>query len=133
MNDLIVRQQVNGLAVTLGICMFVITVMYIYRTWQTKDEWYRFPGVRGAISIAVFVAGEILLRGWVWFSLYREDESFAKNVTLSEPTVAILGCVLLSVGALCFVRVFSPPHWQPWGWVGSGLFSMTILVIVYLM
>lgn len=124
------RETINiAITVFLPILGFLFA-RHVYRAWSEGGRIYRSltRPQKGIIGLAIMCAGEAIRSGTVWDVLHSKgrDANY-----LSDYVPLMFSLVMITVGALCAMRNFTPlDKW--WGghrlWVGS-LFLFLGLVV----
>lgn len=103
--------------------LFTLLMFAVYVGREILAHGFDRMRLQAGISIAVFVAGEAVIRGWVFWwrrlDIVGADVSWMNN----HPVLAI-GAALQIVGAICMLRVFAPDHWGRNVWILSSLIAV---------
>lgn len=134
MNDLIVREIMNGMLFMLG--LFLTVAMGVRLVQKLREpNWRADPAMQAIVALFVFLIGDACLRsGWIWVMLSCQNEygRAACNGIAESYEVLLVASVLAIVGATCCIRVFSPPSWCPWTWLAAGALAIAIPIGVHL-
>lgn len=88
-------------------------------------------GRNAARAIACFVAGETILRSWIWLWRHQANDGVPNDWMTGYPVVAV-GLAVAMIGAFCMMRVFSFSKAPAWIWlvVASATFAtMTVVAL----
>lgn len=119
------REWINGLWFSVSLCVLIVFVAYLIRAVRVPG-WYDHGGVRAAIALTCYFAGETLVRGWIWLLLVFRDIDSATGRYIREDYWIMLIAALLSIsGALYCIHVFSR---SKWALIWSALF-VTVFII----
>lgn len=155
MNDMVVREVMNGILFVLDVELVLTFVTYLsrriiadigsYRAGQdvpTYSEespepygvlgWYERPGSKAAIALTIYFAGATMRAGWIWWLLHCENAGGSCFSIRGNSWVMLVATALAMTGGLCCIRVFSPPHWHPWSWLAAGVVAVAIPFLTYL-
>lgn len=109
--------HINLTLILLTLCLLAIIIRFMF-VQLFHYGWVREP-LRAAISLGVFLLGEVVRIGWVW--VLRIVEYSGGNVKMLTQTwlfaMPLVGTVLEITGMLCMIRVFSPDDWGRWSWL----------------
>jgi hypothetical protein len=106
---------------------FAFVMFCIYIGHELSTNGYRMRA-QAAISIAMLLLGEMILRGWFWF--WRLQVVAGRSVEwMSDVSVVPLGMSIEMVGVLCLIRVFSPDHWSRMTWLAVGAMSAVVACV----
>lgn len=133
LNDLVVREIMNGMLFLLGACLCVAMGMRLLRRMK-EDGWYDDEGTQATIALFVFLVGDGIRSAWIWALLSCQNE-FGRSGCISITNsylILISASAFAIVGATCCIRVFTPAGWRPWTWVGAGICSVVIPLTLYL-
>jgi len=137
-----VREAIN---IFLAISTTVMAVLYIRfvikectRVHWTK--WHSFwvprwkftvdkrdiPAVNAAIAWSVLSVGEAIRSTLIWEVLHfdRQQSTYA-----SEIIPLMVALIFIVFGALCSIRVFSPAWMGSWLWIGTLIFTATLVLV----
>lgn len=130
--DFIVRELMNGTWFLLGVFL-IVAMAYRLRERTKKPDWYNDPGVQALIALLVYFVGSITRSAWIWAALTCTNiygrQSCEWITARYQPL--IVASVLAVVGATCCIRIFSPPSWRPWSWIGAGVLAIAVPVFVH--
>lgn len=115
----------NGTLAVSGLVLLAVFVRYMIGVQATER------GRAAAIAIAVFVAGETIFRGWVWWWRHQINDGIPVDWMREVPVPAI-GLIVAMVGAFCMIRIFSFVRWPAWAWVGAMAFTVALMTYVAL-
>jgi hypothetical protein len=118
------------LRTVVNVCIFVfcgvlawLFTRYAYQQLKTygykRAEWQ----AKGAIGMAFMCLGEMARSGTIWEILVFKG---AKGTYMTDVVPLMLSLVLIVIGALCAIRVFSPSRWGNIPWITS-LFVVLVL------
>lgn len=79
--------------------------------------------LQAAISIFVFLSGEAVIRGWMWWWRHLENQGLSTEWMNHHP-VLLVGATLQMLGVVCVIRVFAPDSW------GRNIWFMSVVVAV---
>jgi hypothetical protein len=153
----IAHELVNGTLFVLDVQMVLIFFIYVVRQilrdrqdrryggmTRTYDEdtdpvpfrrnlsWYDRAGTMAAIALMVHLLGTTIRAGWVWWLLSCQRLHHGDCLHVTETWGVLFFATLLALmGGLCVIRIFSPPSWRPWSWIGAGFLSVVLPVIHY--
>jgi hypothetical protein len=106
-------QAINGYLSITAICATFIFARYIY---INCEQGYKV--LRPAIALMVLWFGDFILRGPIFIARILENS----GLTITFPLWALLlGSMIVELGMLCCIRVFSPETWKFWSWLGTLL------------
>lgn len=131
--DLIWRENIALANVVLQACLTFVFVRYVWGEMQ--DGGWRWAVLRkdmviqAAIALAVLNAGDCLYRVWVWLLIRVYNDGQSNVWVKTQWPWAVLASMMIFVGALCAIRVFSPAKWRHWGWIAAALITVTALVV----
>ena len=131
---LIAREIGNGIWAIAAIEMFVFFTLYMFgRVWgvvagrqlvffaATREDvhpfwlpsWFDQPMQWGS-AFMMFVAGTMLRATWAWEFSHCVRIKDTCELLRSDGAAAVLwvAVVLAVLGALCFIRLVSPPQWR---------------------
>lgn len=123
----------NGMLFMLG--MFLVVAMG-FRLWQRvrEPDWYDDAGTQAVIALFVFLIGESIRSGWIWALLICQNE-YGRPACLhiaSSYELLLVASSFTIVGAVCCIRVFSPPSWCPWSWLAAGALAIGVPTVIHL-
>ena len=131
LNDVIVREIMNGTWFLLSVMMVVTFAVYLLDRKMRGGDWYQRPGSQAAIALSIFLSGSAIRAGWIWWLLHCHNNRLDCTAYQKSWGILIIGTILVVVGGLCCVRVFSPVSWRPWSWIVAGIISVAAPVFVY--
>jgi hypothetical protein len=154
----IAHELINGTLFVLDVQMvlifYVYVAMQIFRDrsdrryggmTRTYDEdadpvpfrrnlsWYERAGTKAAIALMVHLLGTTIRAGWLWWLLScQRQHGYSDCAHVTETWGVLFFATLLAlIGGLCVIRIFSPPPWRPWSWMGAGVSALTLPVVHY--
>jgi len=115
------------------ITLLLVLSMFVIKAWRFNHKWYDDMAVRGAIGLAVYCVGMMLVRGWSVPLLILTKHGYPTIALENAYPVSLIGTAIAMVGMYCMVRVFSPVRWSFWGWVVPGAIALaTGSIAVYM-
>jgi hypothetical protein len=155
MNDVVVRELMNGTLFVLDIEMVLTFGIYLvrrviedfcaYRAGTSPPMysatspapfgilgWYKRPGSQAAIALTIHLVGAAVRAGWIWWLLHCQNAGTDCAYIQSSSWILVVATLLAMIGGLCCIRVFSPPNWRPWSWIGAGIIALSIPTAIYL-
>ena len=87
------------------------------------------------IALFVFLIGENIRSGWIWALLVCQNE-YGRPACLhiaSSYELLLVASTFAIVGAVCCIRVFSPPSGCPWTWLGAGALALLVPIGIHLL
>lgn len=132
MSEVVVREIANGIWFLLGAFLIVAFGIRIWQRFQVPG-WYKDEGTQLLIALFVYFCGSIIRSGWIWGVLVCSNDRGRDDcaVIIQRYDVLLLASVLALVGLVCCIRILTPPHWQPWPWIVSGVLAVAIPVGVH--
>jgi hypothetical protein len=141
-----IREVMNGmwgiLSYSLALTFFAFLVGRVYKFFKNRERsealwkplWRSIAndGIenQAALALMTYFIGSAIYRTWVWVLLYKGaiDDNFIK----SHYAVPIIGSLIALVGALCAIRIFTPPKLNPWLWMSVGTIAITVPILVHI-
>ena len=134
MSDLIVREIMSGTLFLLG--MFLVGAMGFRLLQRVREpRWYSDETTQAVIALFVFLIGENIRSGWIWALLVCQNE-YGRPACLhiaSSYELLLVASTFAIVGAVCCIRVFSPPSGCPWTWLGAGALALLVPIGIHLL
>src|SRR4051812_15320232 len=123
MHDLVVRENI---AVANVVVLAFLTFVLLRNIWG-KYRWLRTQGLglralydepitQGAIALAIMNGGDAAYRVWVWLVIRIYNDGNSNVWVRDQWPFAMIASVLIVLGGLCAIRVFSPRSWGHRGW-----------------
>lgn len=116
-------EGMNGTLFILVLFAFAMFALYITR--EIFANGFIRTRLQAAISIAVFLAGEAIIRGWVWWWRHQINAG-ADSSWMDHHPVLALGAATQIIGAVCMIRVFAPDPWGRNVWIASALLAVGV-------
>lgn len=123
-------EAMNGTLFVL--VLFAATLFAVFIVGEIVKNGFRRSTLRYSISIFVFLVGEGIIRGWVWW--WRHLQNIGADVRWMDghPMLSI-GAFTQILGVICIIRVFAPDGFGSYAWVGSALLAAgVVLGFVYI-
>lgn len=109
--------------VCLDLCTSAVFIRYLFKEIRLFG-WHRFR-LQAAGSILMRSIGNIMVFGWAWY--YFETLGAAAHIDwFRNHPVQLAGVLVLALGALWKIRVFTPEQCGHLSWVLSGGFSLLV-------
>lgn len=128
MNETIldIREATNLVTAALSTVMTFVFVQYIW--YQVRPLNYKHKnldlGTKGAIGFTFITLGELLRSSTIWIILH----SSRPGSYLTYAPILIIALILITIGSLCCIRVFSPVAWGRWPCVGAFIVAVVLAV-----
>ena len=116
-------EGMNGTLFALVAFACIMFGVYIAR--EVKRNGFSRTRLQGAISIFVFMVGEGVIRGWVWYWRHTENRGGDVEWMTRNPTLAV-GAAIQIIGVICIIRVFAPDHWGRNMWIMTTFLSVVV-------
>lgn len=105
--------------------LFTLAMFAVYLGREILAHGFDRMRLQAGVSIAVFVTGEAVIRGWV-FWWRRLDSIGADAAWMTNHPVLAIGAALQIAGAVCMLRVFAPDNWGRGVWMLSSLVAIGV-------
>jgi hypothetical protein len=128
-----IREFTNALVLVLNCALALIMVAFVISKMATEKDWYTQLAVQGAIALSVLFSGELLIRGWGVVLLYQMSHGGDGWAVEQRVPLSLIGVIVVMVGALCAVRVFTPNWFGRWRnavWVVTACLALVVGTIV---
>lgn len=136
MHDLVVRENI---AVANVVVLAFLTFVLLRNVWG-KYRWLRGQGrgflalwedplTQGAIALSIMNGGDAIYRIWVWLLLRVYNDGSPSHWVREQWPLAMLASIMIVLGALCAIRVFSPRSWGHCGWLSCLALLVVVLVV----
>jgi hypothetical protein len=133
MDQLVARQLINNGWFITSLCLVVIFIAFLAKEMR-EDGWYGKLRNQAALALIVYFTGETVARLWGMLLLRQMagglpiSDAFA----IEEKYPIAMGAACLSfIGAICCVRIFSPPSWGHRGWLSVLGIAAVFLALTY--
>lgn len=134
MNQLAARELINNGWFIVSLCLVGIFVFFLI-TEMREDGWYAKLRNQAALALIVYFIGETLARGWaaLLIAQYSGGATFIQDVWDIEERypIAMLGAAISFIGAICCVRIFSPPNWGHSGWLAVLAIASVFMLVTW--
>lgn len=133
MDQLAARELINNGWFVISLCLVFVFGGFLWKEMRS-DGWYVKLRNQAAISLLVYFLGETLARGWGALLLYKmtTGQQMIDAFAVEERyPIAMAGAAISFVGAICCVRVFSPPHWGHKAWLAVVAVAGIFMGITY--
>jgi uncharacterized BrkB/YihY/UPF0761 family membrane protein len=108
--------------ILVGVFLLYATLNYNWRaTWRENDV------IRGAMALATYFFGQVLIRVWAWGNLRIMELEDKSSFDYSWFWLYIVGTIISLTGVFWIVNVLTPPRYKPWNWVVGGGIGLMIL------
>jgi hypothetical protein len=104
---------------------FALIMFGLYIGRETLRNGFVRARLQAAISIFVVLAGEAMIRGWVWWWRHLENAG-QSSAWMSHHPVLLIGASVEMLGVVCIIRVFAPDDWSRSAWFTSAVAAITI-------
>lgn len=134
MNDLVVREMMNGTWFILSLALMIVFVSRVVQHRSAHGPgWYWQQNSQAAIALSVFFAGSVVRAAWIWALLSCQAGYLTDcSVVRSSGWAGVLASALAVTGCLCCIRVFTPVRLNPWLWISIGIVAVIVPVVVHL-
>lgn len=135
MNDLIVREIMNGMLFMLGLFLVGAMGFRLLQRVKHDNDWYHDETTQAIIALFFFLIGENIRSGWIWALLICQNE-YGRSACLkiaSSYELLLVASAFAIVGAVCCIRVFSPPAFNPWTWLAAGALALLVPLGVHIL
>lgn len=121
MTHWIAREWMNAITLALFMCLAI-------RFWRVRrDALPSEPRYSAATALMVLCIGETMRSAWAWLALASQNKKWPIFILVQESWwAAILATGLITVGAVCCIRVFSRKHH---GGIGAAVLAVLFLLI----
>lgn len=118
------RGAVNiAIFVFCGVLAFLFG-RYAYKELHTKGYRHMEWQAKGAVGLSIMCLGEMARSGTIWEILRFKG---VRGTYLTDILPLLVALILITVGAACAIRVFSPTRWGHKPWILSVI-AVVILV-----
>lgn len=111
------------------ICIGIATFFGCYIVKQIQRFGFGLSGYlmsEGAIAMFVFVIGDAIVRGSIWYMRHAMNISESSAELQANGTaVAMVGVLIASLGGLCIIRIFAPQKFGPWPWIVTAALALS--------
>lgn len=144
MNDVLIRELMNGMWFVLSVEIWLALIIYIVRRiirepapalWIKPSSWYADPATQLAVAWTTYMTGSGIRAGWIWMLLECQGRLGIGNCGHITKTVEILFAASLFaiVGGVCTIRIMLPEDWRPWSYVVPAALAIIVPVAVHAM
>nr|DAH82756.1 MAG TPA: GGDEF domain protein [Caudoviricetes sp.] len=116
-------EGMNGTLFFLCVCCEMMFGIYIAK--EIAKNGYVRARLQAAISIAVFVAGDGSIRGWVWWWRHQLNRGLDVEWMQGHP-ILMIGALIEIFGIMCMIRVFAPDSWGKYVWAIFAALSVFV-------
>jgi hypothetical protein len=130
----IVRELLAGSLFFLNVYLFWsfaanVSAFKALRSWKC---WRNDPAAQGAVALATYFFGALILRGWDWclyvlnnlnIDFHYSSAGFFVWMIKNSWGVTIVAGAIVMLGGLCCVRVFNPQSRANWMLAVVAVFS----------
>lgn len=113
MDQLNARELINNGWFVISLSLVFMFAVFLVKEMK-EDGWYSRVRNQAALSLLVYFVGETIARGWASLLLYKLQNGRDLVATFAveeQYPVALIGAAIAFIGAICCIRVFSPPRW----------------------
>jgi len=117
-------ETVNAIIFAITVGMVFIMVRYLLR--EVLVHGYSRYRARAAVSLLTVFSGEMCKAGILWWVRSEANEGLPPGwISVNQDYAVFLGAILLTLGGLCFIRIYSPAEWSEWPWIGTAIVGAT--------
>jgi hypothetical protein len=130
----VMREIWNGAWTMLALSMFVsLAMILLYQVHQVGSIRRSYRDLVCQVCVAEMIV--LLASGgraaYIWTQLHCQNRYADCDWVLNYDWLMSLAGLTFFVGGCCTVRVLSPPRFQPWVWMGAGLFALIVPTAYY--
>ncbi len=117
-------ETANAVIFAISAGMTFIVARYLLREVITHG--YTRYRSRAAVSLLTIFTGEMCKAGILWWVRSEANDGLPPGwISLNQDYVVFVGAILLTLGGLCFIRIYSPAEGSEWPWVGTAIVGAT--------
>lgn len=132
MDQLDARELINNGWFIISFCLVLLFILFLSKEMK-QDGWYGKVRNQAALSLSVYFLGETIARGWgtlLFYKMQHGNDLLSVFAVEEKYPVAMVGAGIAFIGAICCMRVFSPPHWGKAWLVVVGV-AVAFMIVTY--
>ncbi len=115
----------NGIIFAIDVGIASILARYLYD--EMKKHGYSRVRSRGALSLLIIFLGDALNSGVLWWVNMLVNDGIPPDfVTENKEVIVMAGTIMLILGGLFYISVWSPADEGHWPWVGTAIVGTTL-------
>lgn len=133
MNNLLIREWLNGGLIPLNLWMMFITWYSIYNVTKFKSGWNKVPGASTACALWWIFFADFLRSTLAWSILRNATAQNAhiKYMSAEATIIYIMAAIIATTATMRCIYLLSPKEWGHKAWIAALISTVIFLVLAY--
>ncbi len=129
MNNLLIREWLNGALIPLNFCVIVMITRTLYVARRDSGRgWTREPGIASACAFWWIFLADMMRSGMAWYVLNAQNNGLSmQHLSGTTTIVYIVAIGIMAVAIMRLIYTLGADHWRHKGWLAAALLTVAFV------